>query len=139
MRMGTCSAPIMAGRSNPMASVPASLRLNRTSKQRRRDHVVLVFRYIQTTPSLPYRPSKATLPTTYLSYSWELDLKQLSPVYVCVPQSLPTRVLQGMVWIWPDTTEEGLAQARVKSPATIPELDDPNYVRGAWVVRDLEV
>lgn len=51
---------------------------------------------------------------------------------------LPTRVAQGMVWVWPDSSKEGVEASRVKAPSTIAELDDPAFVKGAWAMRDLE-
>jgi pheophorbide a oxygenase len=42
---------------------------------------------------------------------------------------LPTRVAQGMVWVWPDSSKEGVEASRVKAPSTIAELDDPAFVK----------
>ena len=51
---------------------------------------------------------------------------------------VPLMVAQGMVWLWPDNSPEGLAASRQQPPNTVPELHDPAFVKGAWVTRDLE-
>ncbi len=50
---------------------------------------------------------------------------------------VPLRVSQGMVWLWPDNSVEGMEASRAQSPSTVPELHDPSFVKGAWVTRDL--
>lgn len=42
---------------------------------------------------------------------------------------IPLVVAQSMVWIWPDISPEGLAASKTVKPATIPELDDPAFVK----------
>lgn len=42
---------------------------------------------------------------------------------------IPLLVAQDMVWIWPDISPEGLAASKTTKPATIPELDDPAFVK----------
>lgn len=50
---------------------------------------------------------------------------------------IPLMVAQGMVWLWPDNTPEGMEASRLKQPQTVPELHDPAFIKGAWVTRDL--
>jgi nitrite reductase/ring-hydroxylating ferredoxin subunit len=51
---------------------------------------------------------------------------------------VPLLVAQGMVWLWPDNSAEGMEASRQQPPNTVPELHDPAFVKGAWVTRDLE-
>ncbi len=51
---------------------------------------------------------------------------------------VPLMVAQGMVWLWPDNSAEGMEASRQQPPNTVPELHDPAFIKGAWVTRDLE-
>jgi len=46
-------------------------------------------------------------------------------------------VAQGMAWLWPDNSLEGMEASRGVLPSTVPELNDPSFIKGAWVTRDL--
>lgn len=38
--------------------------------------------------------------------------------------ALPTQEAQGMIWVWPDTSEEGLAAAQVVKPTLMEDVDE---------------
>lgn len=50
---------------------------------------------------------------------------------------VPLMVAQGMAWLWPDNSLEGMEASRGVLPSTVPELNDPSFIKGAWVTRDL--
>lgn len=52
-------------------------------------------------------------------------------------KAVPLLVAQGMVWLWPDNSPDGMEASRSQLPSTVPELHDPAFIRGAWVTRDL--
>lgn len=50
---------------------------------------------------------------------------------------VPTKVVQGKLWLWPDVSPEGVAASELKSPAVVPELDGEEF-GGNWYMRELE-
>eukprot|EP00611_Tribonema_gayanum_P013115 TRINITY_DN2389_c1_g1_i4.p1 TRINITY_DN2389_c1_g1~~TRINITY_DN2389_c1_g1_i4.p1 ORF type:complete len:577 (-),score=158.80 TRINITY_DN2389_c1_g1_i4:654-2156(-) len=50
-------------------------------------------------------------------------------------QSVPVQIATGLVWVWPDTSPEGLAESKTKHPAIVADMDLPDY-NGYWYVRD---
>jgi len=55
-------------------------------------------------------------------------------------KAVPCQVKQGIIWVWPDNSPEGILKSQFPEhqPFTIPELDTKEFVKGAWVSRDLE-
>ena len=40
----------------------------------------------------------------------------------------PSKVHQGILWVWPNNTPEAVAESEAAQPATVPELDDTAFV-----------
>lgn len=50
---------------------------------------------------------------------------------------IQSRVAQGLLWVWPDTSPEGVEIGERTNPVTTPEADDGNDFGGEWYARDL--
>jgi phenylpropionate dioxygenase-like ring-hydroxylating dioxygenase large terminal subunit len=50
-------------------------------------------------------------------------------------ETLPTVVKSGLLWVWPDSSQDGVSQSQLIQPVTIDELDQPDYP-GTWYHRD---
>lgn len=49
---------------------------------------------------------------------------------------IPARVVQGKLWLWPDSSPEGVAASERVSPAVVDDLDTGEF-GGNWYARDL--
>lgn len=49
---------------------------------------------------------------------------------------LPLKVAQGKLWLWPDSSPEGVKASETVSPAIVPDLDTGDF-GGQWYARDL--
>lgn len=51
---------------------------------------------------------------------------------------LPTREVQGLLWVWPDASPDGLVASTDpdNAPALVPDMSDPGF-GGFWYMRDL--
>ncbi|CAN0062049.1 unnamed protein product, partial [Laminaria digitata] len=49
---------------------------------------------------------------------------------------IPTTVVQGKLWLWPDTTLEGLEESERVSPVVVPDMDSEDF-GGNWYAREL--
>lgn len=49
---------------------------------------------------------------------------------------IPTKVFEDKLWLWPDTSPDGLEASKLASPATIESIGDPDF-GGEWYSRDL--
>lgn len=42
-------------------------------------------------------------------------------------RAFPTQVVQGMLWVWPESGPHAWLDSAMQSPAVIPELEDPTW------------
>ena len=50
---------------------------------------------------------------------------------------IPTKIVQEKVWLWPDSSPEGVAASEHAAPAVIEDMDSGDF-GGSWFMRDLE-
>lgn len=50
---------------------------------------------------------------------------------------IPTKIVQEKVWLWPDSSPEGVAASELVAPAVVEDLDTGDF-GGNWYMRDLE-
>lgn len=49
---------------------------------------------------------------------------------------IPSRVVQGKLWLWPDSSPAGVEASEHVSPVVVPDLDSDDF-GGNWYARDL--
>jgi phenylpropionate dioxygenase-like ring-hydroxylating dioxygenase large terminal subunit len=77
-------------------------------------------------------------PSGSLRVSLSVVQRQRVPWSVVSRGSLPLQVAQGLLFVWPDASPEGLAEAEVTPPPLFSELDDIEYSdKGTTMTRDL--
>ncbi|CAM9792370.1 unnamed protein product, partial [Hapterophycus canaliculatus] len=51
---------------------------------------------------------------------------------------IPTKIVEGKLWLWPDSSPEGVKESEVVQAVTVPDLDvDGGDFGGNWYVREL--
>lgn len=50
---------------------------------------------------------------------------------------IPTKVVQGKLWLWPDSSPEGVAASELISPAVVSDMGSEEF-GGNWYMRELE-
>jgi phenylpropionate dioxygenase-like ring-hydroxylating dioxygenase large terminal subunit len=49
--------------------------------------------------------------------------------------TLPVRIATGLLWVWPDNTQDGVLQSTLVQPATVDDMASADY-NGVWYHRD---